>query len=31
VYLIGFGSTDGRQLASFIRMIARKGAVEAIG
>ena len=31
VYLIGFASTDGRRLTSFIRMIARKGAVEAIG
>ena len=31
VYLIGFAGTDGRRLTSFIRMIARKGAVEAIG
>ena len=31
VYLIGFAGTDGRRLTSFIRMIARKGAVEATG
>jgi hypothetical protein len=31
VYLIGFAGTDGRRLTSFIRMIARKGPVEATG
>jgi O-antigen/teichoic acid export membrane protein len=30
VYVIGFAGTDGRRLTAFIRMIARKNAVEAL-